>query len=84
MREMTDGERAIWNEMQADACPEYVELSERRNVARKFHRCTLCQSHILPGETYHKIAFTEDGHFGTAKHCWRHYDQDYDWVKHNA
>ena len=69
MRRMTDGERELWNEMQADAMPEVRELGRRKLRARVRHVCTTCRKPIQPGEQYLRVALVEDGRFEELKFC---------------
>lgn len=65
----SDGERAVWDEMQLDAVPEVVFLSSKRRTASKRHVCDSCGQTIRTGESYARQAWTEDGEFNSSKVC---------------
>lgn len=70
-RGMSDGEREIWNEMQADAAPDIRVLWDKTPVARKPHRCDCCGGEIASGEKYESRGIVLDGAFQAEKlHRW--------------
>lgn len=61
VREMTSGERELWNEAQRDAAPDVRTLWHRYPVARRAHRCDLCGGEIAAGTQYETQGYLEDG-----------------------
>lgn len=59
---VSDGDRAVWDEMQRDAAPDCKVLKSAVSVARKGHELD-CGCFVLPGERYRSIALLEDGAF---------------------
>ena len=74
MRTLTDGERDIWNELQADAAPDHRTLRETKHKASKAHTCDACGGIIHPGEMYWNAAHVVDDEFIIEKthahDCW--------------
>lgn len=66
-RQLSDGERELWQEMQREAAPDVVVLSQKSVKARKEHTCDLCGQTIIVGDSYEAVAFLEDGEFQTHK-----------------
>lgn len=60
--------------MDRSDAPEYRVLSERRHKAAREYPCDLCRKPILAGSQYFRVAFVEDGVFGSARQhsrfCW--------------
>lgn len=67
MRQLSDGERELWNEMQREAAgdpADWKTLSERVGVRRKGPvPCDICQEIIEVGERYTTVSALEDGEF---------------------
>lgn len=70
-RQLSDGERDIWNEMQADAAPTVTVLWDKTPKAKKPHLCDACNEEIAVGEVYKSTGVIEDGVFQATKmHRW--------------
>jgi hypothetical protein len=71
MRQLSDGERELWNEMQRDAAPDIRVLWDKQPVARKAHRCARCGDEIKAGERYESTGIITDGVLeATKQHRW--------------
>lgn len=64
IRRLSDGERALWNEQQHDAAPDWRTLSEREGIRRVGPIiCDGCDEAIKVGDRYKTVSALEDGKF---------------------
>lgn len=69
MRQMSDGERELWNEMQRDAAPDVRTIAIRTATRRGPPiLCDNCGAPINPGDRYGSHVFTEDGRFELTRY----------------
>lgn len=68
MRQLSDGERELWNELQRDAAPDFKVLSEKPGTRRKGPiLCDGCHEAIEVGQRYKTVTYLEDGTFGHTR-----------------
>jgi hypothetical protein len=69
MRQLSDGERELWNEMQRDGAPYWRTLSSKVSTrgARPIH-CDVCDNGITSGQRYTTVTGLEDGKFVMIRH----------------
>lgn len=66
----TDGDRAVWDEMQRDAAPTVRTLVHETRKARKTHDCSICRKPgIRKGDDYLYNAAVVDGEFTVSRTC---------------
>lgn len=67
---MNDGDRAIWNEMQRDALPEYTTLRHRTGHSGGRRACTTGKHVIEKGVKFDEVVAVIDGSFIYEVTCW--------------